>query len=66
MPSKPQFSAEQLERIGRIYRSNTDAAIAMGINVSSVTRTFRKQGVLSPNERRQREKSLAFEEKHRR
>ena len=46
---------EQIARVARVYKNNTDAARALGIAKQSFGRLCRKYAVESPWERRQRQ-----------
>lgn len=50
----PVFDRARVERVARIYRSNSDAARALGIRPSSFGRLCKRLGIESPYERRQR------------
>jgi len=46
---------KQLERAARIYRTNHDAARALGVSLSSFGRACRHHGIETPHLRRERE-----------
>jgi len=58
--SKPEdimnrgISREQIERVARIYKSNQDASLALGITIRSFSRLCRKYEVESPYDRKMR------------
>ena len=45
---------ERVERAARIYRSNHEAAAAMGIKPGSFSRLCKKYGIDSPTQRRKK------------
>ncbi len=49
-----QFDRERIERAARIYRSNRDAGLALGIAPGSFGRLCRRYGIETPKARRQR------------
>ena len=48
------ISREQIERVARIYKSNQDASLALGITIRSFSRLCRKYEVESPYDRKMR------------
>ena len=50
-------SRERIERAARIYRTNEQAAAALGITPTSFGRLCRRYEVLSPSDRRKRRKN---------
>ena len=38
---------DQLERASRLYKNNTDAARALGIHPQTVSRLFKRHGILA-------------------
>ena len=48
------FSRGRIERAARIYGSNKDAGIALGINPGSFGRLCRRYGIETPQARRRR------------
>ena len=54
-----KITREEVERVARIYRSNVDAGVALGINPSSFGRLCRKYDIESPYARSQRRKNEA-------
>ncbi|MFH1568685.1 MAG: hypothetical protein ABIL09_11870 [Gemmatimonadota bacterium] len=49
-----QFDRERVERAARIYGSNRDAGLALGIAPGSFGRLCRRYGIETPQARRQR------------
>jgi hypothetical protein len=49
-----KISRQQIERVARIYASNTDASLALGITMPTFGRLCRRYGVESPYARRRR------------
>ena len=49
---REKFSKERIERAARIYASNQDAGLALGITRGSFCRLCRKYGIETPTERR--------------
>ena len=45
---------EQIERVARLYRNNTDASRALGITVHAFSRLCRQYGIETPYARRHR------------
>ena len=54
-----QFDRERIERAARIYRSNRDAGLALGIAPGSFGRLCRRYGIETPKARRQRQRQRA-------
>lgn len=48
------FEKERIERAARIYASNSDAGIALGIAPGSFGRLCRRYGIETPQARRRR------------
>ena len=48
---------ERIERAARIYASNSDAGLALGIAPGSFGRLCRRYGIETPRARQQKEKS---------
>jgi uncharacterized protein YjhX (UPF0386 family) len=48
------ISREQIERVARIYKSNQDASLALGITIRSFSRLCRKYEIESPYDRKMR------------
>jgi len=42
---KPMIERQQLERVGRMYRTDGDAAKALGVAVSTYRRQCERQGI---------------------
>ncbi len=53
------ITVEQLERVARVYRTNVEAAAALGIARGSFGRLCRRHGIETPYVRRQRERREA-------
>ena len=53
------ITVEQLERVARVYRTNVEAAAALGIARGSFGRVCRRHGIEPPYVRRQRERREA-------
>lgn len=53
----PAYTKEQIERMARMYATNTDAEVAMGIGKGSFKRICARLGVESPSDRRAREEA---------
>ena len=51
-----QFDHDRIERAARIYRSNRDAGLALGIAPGSFGRLCRRYGIETPKARRQRQR----------
>ena len=51
-----KFDQERVERVARIYKTNQDAADALGIAMRSFSRICRRFGVETPYLRKQRNK----------
>lgn len=49
-----KISRQQIERVARIYASNTEASLALGITMPAFGRLCRRYGVESPYARRRR------------
>jgi hypothetical protein len=49
-----QFDRERVERVARIYASNRDAGLALGIAPGSFGRLCRRFGIETPQVRRKR------------
>ncbi len=49
-----QFDRERVERAARIYASNRDAGLALGIAPGSFGRLCRRYGIETPQSRRKR------------
>lgn len=49
-----QFDRERVERAARIYASNRDAGVALGIAPGSFGRLCRRYGIETPQARRKR------------
>ncbi|HJP30299.1 MAG TPA: hypothetical protein QGF95_07065 [Candidatus Latescibacteria bacterium] len=49
-----QFNRERVERAARIYASNRDAGLALGIAPGSFGRLCRRYGIETPQARRKR------------
>ena len=49
-----QFNRERVERAARIYASNRDAGLALGIAPGSFGRLCRRYGIETPQVRRKR------------
>ena len=49
-----RFDRDRIERAARIYASNRDAGLALGIAPSSFGRLCRRFGIETPQARRQR------------
>lgn len=47
--------ASQLERTARMYRTNKDAADALGVSTHSYTRACKGHGITTPNDKRRAE-----------
>lgn len=45
---------DQLERVARIYKSNTDASRALGITTQAFSRLCRQHGIETPYKRQHR------------
>lgn len=54
-----QFDRERVERAARIYASNRDAGLALGIAPGSFGRLCRRYGIETPQARRKRKVPLA-------
>lgn len=52
MPPPHAIAKERIERAARIYKSNMDAAAALGITAASFGRLCRKFGIPTPLQRR--------------
>ncbi len=52
----PKIEKERIERAARIYASNQDAGLALGIAPGSFGRLCRRYGVETPKARRQRQR----------
>lgn len=52
----PKIEKERIERAARIYASNQDAGLALGIAPGSFGRLCRRYGVETPQARRQRQR----------
>lgn len=52
MAIKPTISKERIERAARIYASNNDAGLALGIAPGSFGRLCRRYGIQTPRQRR--------------
>ena len=50
------LTRDRIERAARIYRSNREAAQALGCNPNSFGRACRKYGIKTPKERRNSKK----------
>ena len=50
----PKVTQEQVERVARIYKTNQEAAAALGIAMQSFARICRRFGVETPYLRRRR------------
>ena len=48
------FTKETIERVARIYKSNQDAGVALGITMRSFGRLCRKFGIETPYSKRRR------------
>ena len=48
------FDRVRIERAARIYRSNMDAGLALGIAPGSFGRLCRRYGIMTPQQRRKR------------
>ena len=55
---------ERIEKAARMYRTNQDAGLAMGMTPSSFGRLCRRYDIETPMARGQRKKSEAFERRH--
>ena len=55
------ITVEQLERAARMYKTNVEAAAALGIARGSFGRLCRQHGIETPYVRRQRERREARE-----
>jgi hypothetical protein len=51
-----KFPRECIERAARIYNTNYEAALALGIKPPSFGRLCRRYNILSPSDRRKRER----------
>lgn len=51
-----QFDRERVERAARIYRSNRDAGLALGIAPGSFGRLCRRYGIETPQARGKRKR----------
>ena len=54
---RPKVTRERLERACRMYRSNTEAAHALGVYDGSFSRACRREGIETPAERKRRERT---------
>ena len=54
-----QFGKKRIERAARIYASNRDAGLALGIAAGSFGRLCRRYGVETPQARRRRGRTWA-------
>lgn len=50
-----RLDPSQLERTARMYRTNRDAAEALGVSTHSYTRACRGHGITTPNDKRRAE-----------
>ena len=48
---RTDVSKKQMERVCRMYRTNSDAGKALGINPSSVARICKRHGLVSPSQK---------------
>jgi hypothetical protein len=53
-----QFDRERIERAARIYASNRDAGLALGIAPGSFGRLCRRYGIETPQARRKRKATV--------
>ena len=51
------INKEQVERAARMYASNSDAGLALGIAPASFGRLCRRYGIETPRARRQRKRA---------
>ena len=51
----PRIDLKVLERVCRVYKSNKDAAAALGVNYGSFARICKSRGVLTPPQKRKAE-----------
>ena len=54
MPLSVQLPKDVLERPARMYRTNVDAARALGVSTPGFIRACRREGVETPGERTKR------------
>ena len=57
------FDRERIERVARIYSSNQDAGLALGIAPGSFGRLCRRYGIETPPARRRRRRGGRGEER---
>ncbi len=57
MPSKTQYDAPRVRFAARLYASNRDAALALGISPNSFSRLCKRYGIETPNARKRRERA---------
>lgn len=50
----PGVPPEQLARAARLYRTNGDAAVALGMTTSGFVRACKREGIETPYQRRKR------------
>jgi hypothetical protein len=62
----PSFDRERIERAARIYASNQDAGLALGIAPGSFGRLCRRYGIETPQARRERRRQEWREHRSRR
>lgn len=55
----PRISRDQIERAARIYVSNQDAGMALGIAPGTFGRLCRRYGIPTPQERRRKRREAA-------
>lgn len=54
MPYQSGFTKERIQRAARIYASNQDAGLALGISPGSFGRLCRRYGIDTPHLKRKR------------